>query len=143
MIDVASWDGLFPAFILSVSLVVAQLLPNNKPVAETLMVSLPLLAALTRLAIGHRKIKSNHCSVWVRAIQFGCLAGAVVLFMAFDFFVVLGAFVQNMQNILGPADRLIFLYIAVTYILLATCAMYPGRQLISHGSIIAERPHST
>jgi len=130
VINVVSWDGLFPAFILSVSLVVAQLFPKNQVVAETLMVSLPVLGALTRLTIGRRKIQSNHCSVWVRAIQFGCLAFAVVLFMAFDFFVVLGAFVQNKQDVLAPADKLIFFYIAATYILLATCAMYPGRQII-------------
>jgi hypothetical protein len=142
LIDVTSWDGLFPIFILSVSLVVAQLLPKNQATAETLMVILPVLGALTRLAIGRRRIKSNHCSVWVRTIQFGSLAFAVVLFMAFDFFIVLGAFVQNKQNLFAPADKLINLCIAVAYILLATCAMYPGRQMIDHGTT-TKRLYST
>jgi hypothetical protein len=128
-LDVASWDGLFPAFIFLTSYLAARLFPNNQGLAEILMVCLPIIGVLTRFMIGSKKIKSNYCGLWVRRMQFVTLGVAVLMFMAFDFFIVLGAFIRRQnQNFLAPADYWVLGIIAVIYLSLVTFAMYPGRE---------------
>ena len=126
--DVAGWDGLFPALIFLTSYLAARLFPNNQGLAEILMVCLPIVGVLTRFTIGSRKIKLNYCGTWVRRIQFVALGCAALFFMAFDFFVVLGAFVRRRnQNFLAPADYWAVGIMATIYLALVTFAMYPGK----------------
>lgn len=125
--DVISWDGILPLCIFAISFAVAQFVAQNQFPAELLMVALPIIGVLIRFTIGKRKILSNYCPIWFRVIQFVCLGVAVVFFMAFDFFVVLGAFI-NKNAVLGPADWMVLGVIGAIYLTLVTCAMFPGRR---------------
>lgn len=125
IIDVISWDGILPACIFGISFLVSIFVAQNQFPAELLMVALPIIGVLVRFSIGYRKILNNHCTRWLRALQLIALGIAVLMFMAFDFFVVLGAFMK-LQHALGPMDWFVLGGIGTIYLSLVTFTMFPG-----------------
>jgi hypothetical protein len=128
---ILSWDGLLPAIVFAASVGVAVLFPNNRIVPEIAMVVLPIGAFLWRARAGHRQINTNGCGPWTRAGQYVALGFALLLFLFFDFMLVLLEFIPKGQRGLAQEDVPIWVGMVIAYLVLATFAMYPGRGLNS------------
>ena len=125
---VLGWDGLLPAVISGLSMAIARLFPNNRPLAEILMVSLPIIGFFVRFAIGSRQISGNYCGSIVRGVQYGALGMAMLMFLFVDFLVVLSAFIPRNQPGNPPQEMSIWAAVLAIYICLVALAMYPGRR---------------
>jgi bifunctional DNase/RNase len=125
------WDGLLPVFVFLASVAIAVLFPQNGAVQTLALLALPIAAFICRVNVGHAQINSNGCGQWVRLGQFVALGFALLLFVAFDFILVLLEFVPKGQKHPPPEDVPIWIGMIVAYFALVSFAMYPGRGLAS------------
>ena len=126
VVDVISWDGLLPIATFSISLIAAAVFRDNHAPATILLIALPIIGVLIRFTIGRNRICSNHCRPKTRVLQFICLALALLMYMFFDFFVVLNAIVPD-KPVFDLEDLIFFSCLGSIYFSLAAVAMYPGR----------------
>ena len=125
------WDGILPIFVSFVSVAVASFLGNNRPLAETLMVVLPIVALFIRFSIGRKHILGNNCGGIFKGVQTGALGFAILIFLFADFLVVLSAFIPKNRGLPPPEDVPIYIVALLLYLVLVIIAMYPGRESAS------------
>ncbi len=128
ILRIIGWDGILPVFVASLSVAVAFIFGNNRPLAETLMVVLPIVALLFRFTIGRKHIRRNYCGEMFKGIQTGALGLAVLILLFADFFVVLTAFIPKNRRHPPPEDVPIYIVALTIYLVLVVFAMYPGRE---------------
>jgi len=123
ILRIAGWDGLLPVIICLASMGNAVLFPQNEAVQILAVLTLPIAGFLGRGYMGFRQIDSNRCGQWVQVGQVIALTFALLLFLAFDFVIVLS------EWHLPPEDIPIWTGMVAAYFALVTFAMYPGRGL--------------
>ena len=128
---VLGWDGLLPVFVFLASVTIAVLFPQNRAIQTLALLALPIAAFFCRAYVGRGQINSNGCGQWVRWGQYVALGFALLLFVAFDFMLVLLEFVPKGQRRPPPEDVPIWVGMVVAYFLLVAFAMYPRRGLNS------------
>lgn len=131
---ILGWDGLLPVIVFSASMAVAVFFPKNQGVQTIALLALPIAAFVWRAHVGRRQINTNGCGRWVRRGQHVALGFALLLFVFFDFILVLLEFIPKGQRQPPPEDVPIWAGMVVAYFALVTFAMYPGRGLTSRCS---------
>jgi hypothetical protein len=123
---VATWDGLLPACVLAVPILIDQLCPQNRVLIDLVGGGLPIVAFLVRLLVGTWHICLNRCSELVSAIQTCLLWVAVFLFVFVDTMLILS---HQVKGVFASRDDCVAMAVVVSiYLPCMIIAMYPGRK---------------
>ncbi len=126
-IRVVWWDALLPVVIALVPTVIRFVVPNGRGIMETTAVILPIGAFFARIAAGRRQIDSNHCSEFMRLLQFCVFCVGILPLIAIDCMIILSDLIAANALLSNQTDLPIFLSIIGFYLVMMMIAMYPGR----------------
>jgi hypothetical protein len=127
LIRLFAWDGMLPAGIVLAPFGIEFLFPNNRGIMEITAVTLPVMAFLLRIVAGLRRIDSNRCSVSVRRFQYCAFCFAILPLVLVDCAVILAHVMPAGAVFADAKEVVIWGAIYLSYLLLMTFAMYPGR----------------
>lgn len=126
VLRVLGWDGLLPAFVLLVPVLINVLSPNNHDLADFVGLTLPIAAFIIRFFVGEHHIWSNGCSKGFRVVQTCLLCFGIFWLFVVDTILVLAheihGFFANWSNCRDMAVAVL------VYLPCVTVAMYPGRR---------------
>ena len=138
---VATWDGLLPACVLAVPILIDHVCPHNHDLIELVGGGLPIVAFVVRLIVGTRHICLNRCSEVVSAIQTCLLWVAVFLFVLVDTMLIIS---HQVQGVFASRDDCVAMAVVVSiYLPCMIIAMYPGRKKLRGNPLSEWRRDST
>lgn len=128
---VLTWDGLLPAVVWAVPVLLMSVLPDGELLVLTLGVILPIVALIVRFYVGHAMIVRNRCGPWFRKLQVVCLGLGLFVLMCLDSLLIT-LFTLQLDGGNNPEDDwrvqlVIFAMFYLPYLILLAVAMYPGR----------------
>ena len=126
-LNLISWDGLLPPFMLLVPCLIEILVPDNRGVIEVAAVLMPITGFFIRFVVGRRQIAANQCGVVVRRVQVCFLGFGILVLALIDSVVILTHVMPNGAAWNNPTDRMVWAVLASIYLTSMTIAMYPGR----------------
>ena len=111
VLRVCAWDGLLPACVLFVPILVHVLLPNNRGLIDFVGLTFPVGAFFIRLFVGTRHIWSNGCSNAFREVQACLLYLGVFVFVLVDTMLILS---HEVQGVFANRDDNITMVVCVS-----------------------------
>jgi hypothetical protein len=123
---VLTWDAVLPVCVALAPVAVKFLFPNNRGAIELTAVLVPVAAFPLRAWAGIRHIKANNCSYAAKMFQLCVFLLGILPLVLWDSVVIL-SHVMPEGALDNRMDRMVLLVGSITYLLLMTIAMYPGR----------------
>ncbi|MBN1591556.1 MAG: hypothetical protein JW888_18725 [Pirellulales bacterium] len=127
LLTLITWDGLLPACVVLVPIVVEMLLRNNRGAIEIVAVVLPMAGFFIRVYVGHRVISSNRCGILVRRCQFGVFFIGLFLLALMECVLVLSRLMPAGALFAAKDDQIVWAVLITLYLTFMIVAMFPGR----------------
>lgn len=135
------WDVLLPLSVSTVPWLVHWWFQNAHAI-EAIAVVMPIVAFLTRMNVGGRRITYNRCGAFLKCLQFVVFGVAALLLIGVEALLVLMLLIPMGAMQPTETDLIILSSIAVGYLLIMTFATFPGRTRV--GALpLAERKRFT
>ena len=130
LLRVVAWDGVLPLVLLGLPHGIHFLFPEAAGAIEILGVLLPIAAFFTRLVVGFRHIRENHCPALLQQLQYVVLFLGILGLVMFDAVMILQ--LNLPQGAMQPGDLLVlFGIVFAIYLPCMILAMYPGREAVA------------
>lgn len=126
LVSVVCWDGILPVCILATPQL-ALSLGVDRPVIESLSITMPIVAFFVRIEVGRRRIAGNHCAPILRCFQFVVFFLAAVHLVCIDALMLVSMEMYNGRLWANPADLIVWCILLSIYFFAMVFALYPGR----------------
>jgi hypothetical protein len=126
LLKFVAWDGVLPAVVLLVPIVVEVLFPNCRDAMAITAVALPIAVFLFRFFVAKRHICSNRCSALVRRVQLVALCVAIFVLLLIDSLMIVAREAPKGALFQTETDVVTWAALIVIYLLCMAFAMFPG-----------------
>lgn len=120
--DALKWDGLLPAIVWSVPMLIRWLLPNQRGPVEIAAVVLPIFAIVFRFYVGRKMIFNNNCGKAMRYVQMLALCVGIFFFFVVDALMILALIMPQGP----PTPDGVLIGVFLSYFIIMLIATYPG-----------------
>jgi hypothetical protein len=128
MFRLFAWDGLLPAAVWSLPLLLRWCLPGNRGIIELVAVVLPVVGFFVRFYVGTRYIFSNGCGKLLRGCQVVSLVFGILVLVLIDCVMMLTHVMPPGEAFATKQDVLIWTGLYTFYLSMMALALYPGAE---------------
>jgi hypothetical protein len=126
LIRLVTWDGIFPAAILSVPFLLRWMFPNDRATIELAAVVLPIVAFFVRYRAGMKHIATHRSTETWRRIQVAVFGVGLIVLVVMDGVMILTHVMPKGAVVRTTADLVVWTSLYLFYFGAMAFAMFPG-----------------